>query len=73
MKNYAFVDGQNLYMNTKANNWNVDLKKFCKYLREKYNVDKAYYFLGAIDDSSWFFASIVKVCLVKRRVMWIPI
>ncbi|MBQ3294365.1 NYN domain-containing protein [Candidatus Saccharibacteria bacterium] len=51
MKNYAFVDGQNLYMNTKANNWNVDLKKFCKYLREKYNVDKAYYFLGAIDDS----------------------
>ena len=32
-------------------NWNVDLKKFCKYLREKYNVDKAYYFLGAIDDS----------------------
>ncbi len=27
------------------------MKKFCKYLREKYNVDKAYYFLGAIDDS----------------------
>ena len=26
-------------MNTKANNWSVDLKKFRIYLREKYNVD----------------------------------
>ena len=37
--NQAFVDGQNFYMNTKANNWSVDLKKFRIYLREKYNVD----------------------------------
>lgn len=32
--NQAFVDGQNLYMNTKANKWVVDLKKFRIYLRD---------------------------------------
>ncbi len=50
--NYAFIDGQNLYMNTKANNWIVDLKKFRIYLRDKYKVTKAYYFLGAVDEAN---------------------
>ncbi len=51
-RNQAFIDGQNLYMNTKANNWTVDLKKFRIYLREQYHVKTAYYFLGAIDDNN---------------------
>ena len=50
--NQAFVDGQNLYMNTKASNWIVDLKKFRVYLKDQYHIDKAYYFLGAVDDNN---------------------
>ena len=50
--NQAFVDGQNLYMNTKANRWVVDLKKFLIYLRDQYHIDKAYYFLGAVDENN---------------------
>lgn len=50
--NQAFVDGQNLYMNTKAHNWLVDLKRFRVYLREQYCVDKAYYFLGAVNENN---------------------
>ncbi len=50
--NQAFVDGQNLYMNTKASNWVVDLKKFRIYLKDQYHIDKAYYFLGAVDDNN---------------------
>ena len=34
--NQAFIDGQNLYMNTRASGWTVDLVKFRIYLREKY-------------------------------------
>lgn len=49
--NKAFVDGQNLYMNTKAYGWSVDLARFRVYLHEKYHVDEAYYFLGAVDDT----------------------
>lgn len=48
--NYAFIDGQNLYMQTsKRRNddvWRIDYGRFRKYLLEKYNVTKAYYFFG---------------------------
>ena len=52
MNNQAFIDGQNLYMNTKANSWAVDLVRFRVYLRERYGVEKAYYFLGAVDEDN---------------------
>jgi len=46
--NLAFIDGQNLYMGTKLETppWKIDLKKFRDYLRKKYKVKNAYYFLG---------------------------
>jgi len=53
IKNFAFIDGQNLYMNTakkEADSWKVDLARFRVYLEEKYNIEKAYYFLGYIQE-----------------------
>lgn len=44
VNNIAFTDGQNLYMNTKAHGWKVNLMKFRVYLQEKYHVETAYYF-----------------------------
>ena len=54
MKNFAFIDGQNLYLGTESAepSWKVDLKRFRVYLREKYKVEKAYYFLGVIDENN---------------------
>jgi len=52
MNNQAFIDGQNLYFNTRAYGWAVDLARFRVYLREKFNVQTAYYFLGAVDESN---------------------
>ena len=51
-RNIAFIDGQNLYMGTRSDvpPWNVDLEKFREYLRRKYHVGKAYYFLGFVDE-----------------------
>ncbi|MCX6810731.1 MAG: NYN domain-containing protein [Candidatus Berkelbacteria bacterium] len=48
-KNYAFIDGQNLNLGIKELGWKLDLKKFRKYLEDKYQVKKAYYFIGYID------------------------
>lgn len=50
-RNQAFVDGQNLFLGTSTgtNPWRVDLYKFREYLRRKYDVSKAYYFLGCVD------------------------
>ncbi len=50
-KNIAFIDGQNLYMNTakkEKNPWLIDLTRLYVYLQKKYNVDKAYYHLGYV-------------------------
>jgi uncharacterized LabA/DUF88 family protein len=53
-KNYAFIDGQNLYMGTakkEIDSWKIDLARFRIYLAQKYNVSKAFYFLGYLDES----------------------
>ena len=50
-KNYAFIDGQNLYMSTakrKVEPWRIDLARFRIYLSQKYHVDRAYYHLGYV-------------------------
>lgn len=52
--NLAFVDGQNLYMGTNSDKpkWKVDLKKFRIYLKKKYEVFEAFYFLGFVNDKN---------------------
>lgn len=54
-KNYAFIDGQNLHMGTakmEVDPWKIDLARFRVYLEKKYNVGKAYYFLGFVQDEN---------------------
>lgn len=50
--NLAFIDGQNLYLGTNSEipAWQVDLAKFRQYLTKKYSVQKAYYFLGFVNE-----------------------
>lgn len=51
-QNSAFIDGQNLYLGTTTATpaWKVDLVRFRTYIRKKYGVEKAYYFLGFVND-----------------------
>jgi uncharacterized LabA/DUF88 family protein len=52
--NLAFIDGQNLYMGTNSDkpSWHVNLKRFRVYLKDKYKVSKAFYFLGCVIDGN---------------------
>ena len=50
--NLAFIDGQNLYLGTKQDNWSVDLRKLRIYLSDKYSVSEAYYFLGYLQEEN---------------------
>jgi len=55
IKNIAFIDGQNLYMGTAkrdVNSWKINLARFRIYLEQKYNVVKAYYFLGYVQETN---------------------
>jgi len=43
---YAFIDSQNLNLGVKSQGWKIDWRKFRQYLKNKYNVIKAFLFIG---------------------------
>lgn len=48
-----------MHLWTQTENWKIDLEKFRIYLKDKFNVDKAYYFLGYIkDENNWLYQKI---------------
>jgi len=53
INNIAFIDGQNLHMGTakrQIDPWKIDLCRFNVYLKRKYNIDRAFYFLGYVQE-----------------------
>ena len=49
MWNYAFIDWQNLHTWVKKDWWNVDLSKFRIYLKDKFDVSYAFYYIWYYD------------------------
>lgn len=43
---YAFIDSQNLNLGVQKAGWKMDWRKFRVFLEKKYNVKKAYMFIG---------------------------
>lgn len=58
MKNYAFIDSQNLNLSVQSMGWNLDWTKFRVYLQEKYQVELAYLFLGYIEANTELYTSL---------------
>jgi uncharacterized LabA/DUF88 family protein len=50
--NYAFIDSQNLNLSIVKLGWKVDFKRFRRYLSDKYNVTKAFLFIGFVEGNS---------------------
>jgi uncharacterized LabA/DUF88 family protein len=50
-KNYAFIDSQNLNLGVQKMGWKMDWRKFRQYLKDVYNVEKAYMFIGYMPDN----------------------
>ena len=50
MPNVAFIDGQNLHLGTRDAGWSVNHRKLRKYLKDKYNIVEAYYFMGFVSE-----------------------
>lgn len=48
MKNYAFIDGQNLYLGVREDGRKLDFARLRIYLKDKYHIEKAYYYIGYI-------------------------
>jgi len=45
---YAFIDSQNLNLGIRDQGWRLDFVRFSTYLKEKYQVKKAFLFIGYI-------------------------
>ncbi len=48
---YAFIDSQNLNLGVRDQGWNLDFVRFKIYLNQKYNVSKAFLFIGYIPNN----------------------
>lgn len=48
INNYAFIDSQNLNLAIKDQGWKLDFRRFRVYLRDKYQVQKAFIFIGYV-------------------------
>ncbi len=49
LRNYAFIDSQNLNLSIRSLGWVLDFSRFRIYLKEKYGVSKAFLFIGYVD------------------------
>ncbi len=50
MKIYIYIDGNNLYRAAKGLGFEIDYKKFRGWLRQKYQADSVYLFIGLIPE-----------------------
>ncbi len=55
-RNIAYIDGQNLHMGTVKTtpSWLIDLARFRVYLNYKFDVDRAYYYLGYVQEGATY-------------------
>ena len=49
--NYAFIDSQNLNLGIQSLGWKLDFKRFRIYIKEKYQVSKAFLFIGYLPEN----------------------
>lgn len=57
-RNYAFIDGNNLYLGAKNQKIRLDYGKFRKYLRSKYSVEKAFLFIGYSQENTELYSEL---------------
>lgn len=67
-KNYAFIDGQNVYLSIKSLGWAIDWRRFRVYLKEHYGVTEAFLFIGFIEGNNELYTRLQQagfVCIFK--------
>ena len=74
MKNYAFIDSQNLNLGVRSQGWKLDWRKFRKYLRDKYQVEKAFLFIGYKPGNETLYAKLQQngFVLVLKPTLLLP-
>ena len=56
--NYAFIDSQNLNLAIRDQDWELDFKRFRRYLADKYGISKAFLFIGYVPTNQILYTSL---------------
>ncbi len=70
--NYAFIDSQNVNLGIRAMGWQLDFAKFRIYLREKYDVNRAYLFIGYVPGNDRLYTALQSmgyICVFKPTLI----
>jgi len=70
---YAFIDSQNLNLGVRELGWKIDQARFRKYLTDKYNVERAYIFIGFLPENVRLYASLQAagfVCIFRPTLVY---
>lgn len=73
-KVYAFIDSQNLYLGVKSQGWELDYKKFRKYLQNKYNVVTVFLFIGYLEGNEKLYTKLQQagfICVFKPTLEYV--
>jgi len=68
LKNYAFIDSQNLNLSIQGLGWKLGFGRFRVYLKEKYQVEKAFLFIGYVEGNNSLYISLQEagfICIFK--------
>lgn len=52
---YAFIDAQNLHISIRNQGWALDYRAFRRYLADRFNVTKAFYFVGYVPSQRFMY------------------
>lgn len=58
--NYAFIDGNNLILGLRNQDWKIDYQKFHRFLKDKYRIMKAFWFVGYISGNEKIYQKLVR-------------
>lgn len=58
--NYAFIDSQNLNLGVRSQGWKLDFGRFRVYLKDKYQVNKAFLFIGYVAGNQALYTQLQK-------------
>jgi len=71
--NFAFIDSQNLNLSIRELGWKLDWRRFRVYLKEKYNVTKAFLFIGFVEGNNDLYKSLQDngfICIFKPTLKY---
>lgn len=74
MNNYAFIDSQNVNLSVKGMGWILDFNKFRIYLKDKYDITKAFIFIGYVPEFQSLYTDLQKYgyILVFKPTLKLP-